>query len=84
MTPDQERKLNDVYDFMLSMKAEASIPFDVAEAISQRFGIGFETSGKTAASETQDVDEAGSSNYQVSKPPDGFIIIGGKNVPYHD
>lgn len=42
------------------------------------------TSGKVAASATQSVDEAGSATYDVMYPPDGFITIAGKNVPYID
>lgn len=40
------------------------------------------TSGKTAGSATQAVDESGSATYNVMVPPDGFIKIGDRNVPY--
>ncbi len=40
------------------------------------------TTSKTAASATKAVNESGASSYNVMFPPDGFIKIGGKNVPY--
>jgi hypothetical protein len=40
------------------------------------------SSSKTAGSATQAVNEAGASAYNVMKAPDGFISIGGLNVPY--
>jgi hypothetical protein len=41
-------------------------------------------SEKTAASATRAVNEAGSATYSVMFPPDGFIRIGDKNIPYID
>lgn len=43
-----------------------------------------QASTKTTASETQAVDEAGSSTYSVAKPMDGFKNIGGFLVPYYN
>ena len=42
------------------------------------------TSSKSAASATQAVNEGGAATYNVMKAPDGFLSIGGKNVPYID
>ena len=41
------------------------------------------TSSKTAASERQAVSEGGSASYNVAKDMDGFISIGGYNIPYY-
>ena len=40
------------------------------------------SSGKTSASATQAVNEAGTGTYDVMAAPDGFIKIGDFNVPY--
>lgn len=40
------------------------------------------SSTKTPASATRAVNEAGAGSYSVMYPPDGFILIGGFNVPY--
>jgi len=40
------------------------------------------SSGKTAASATRAVNEAGSATYDVMYAPTGFINIGGFDVPY--
>ena len=37
MTPEQERKLNEVYDFIQSLRNSASIPYDVDGAFRKRF-----------------------------------------------
>lgn len=39
MTPEQERKLNELYDFMNSLRANPTIPYDVAEAFKLRVGL---------------------------------------------
>lgn len=36
MTPDQELKLNELYDFMQALKASATIPYDVDSAFRDR------------------------------------------------
>lgn len=41
-------------------------------------------SDKAASSENKNVNEAGSSTYDVLNPPDSFIRIGDKNIPAYD
>lgn len=38
MTPEQERKLNEVYAFINNLKASSRIPFEVDRAFRERFG----------------------------------------------
>lgn len=74
MNFEQEQKLNEVYAFMKAMQANATIPFDVSEAIKARLtsSLVTTTSSKTVASETQAVNEGGMATYNVAKPMDGF------------
>ncbi len=58
------------------LRNNATIPFDIGEAIKSRVKTdlgALESSSKTAASETQAVDEAGVLAYSVMKAPDGFM-----------
>jgi len=83
MTPEQSRKLDEVYDFMNSLKANPTIPFDVAEAFKLRLGS-FQPSTKTATSEDQAVNEAGTSTYNVLGSPTGFKLLSpGVHIPYY-
>jgi len=55
------------------MRSSGSFPYDVEQAIIDRLDFTvFDPSAKTAASETQAVDEAGIATYNVAKPMDGF------------
>lgn len=38
MTPENQRKLDELYEFMQNLKAESRIPYDVAEAFRLRVG----------------------------------------------
>lgn len=72
-----------------SLKNASSIPFDVGSAFEERLSKTVTApSTKTAASETQAVDEGGVATYSVAKPMDGFIkiFINGieRNVPYYN
>lgn len=42
------------------------------------------SSGKSVASETQPVNEAGVATYDVLKVPNRFILIGDQHVPAYD
>ena len=92
MTPEEKqifdealKRLEAVEDFMKKMHNNAEIPFDVGEAIKLRVGSLKDVSTKTAASETQSVDEAGVATYDVATPPDGFYITtDGKYIPFYD
>lgn len=57
------------------LKNSATIPFDVDAAFRDRLAFKFTSSSKSASSENQAVNEAGSSSYNVLKPPDGFDQI---------
>lgn len=89
MTPEQEQKLDELYEFMESMKASASIPFEVDAALRDRLSAltGLTVSGKGANSEDQTVDEAGAASYAVLNDPVGFlqVDIGGTTyyLPYY-
>lgn len=62
-----------------------TIPYDVDQAFKERLGSLADVADKTAASETQSVNEAGSGTYSVAKPMDGFFrTASGKFVPYYD
>lgn len=83
MTPEQSRKLDEVYNFMNSLKGNPTIPFDVAEAFKLRLGS-FGPSTKGVTSENQAVNEAGTSTYSVLKAPTGFKLLSpGVHIPYY-
>lgn len=74
MTPEQ--KLNEVYEFMQKLKANATIPKDVGAAFQARLGSGVLTvSSKGADTEDQAVAESGMDSYDVLGDPDGFLQI---------
>lgn len=85
MTPEQrqikelQRQVKELTNFVQSLKNAAQTDPQVAFTITKLLSS---TSSKTAASATQAVNEAGASSYSVMKAPNGFISIGGKNVPY--
>lgn len=85
MTPEQLEEFNEMKEFIKSLKASSSIPFDVDAAFRDRFGS-VSVSTKGAASENQAVDESGSSSYNVLGVPTGFLkvtILGTDyNFPY--
>jgi len=62
---------------MESLKMNYSIPLEFAQSFNERFLKGAikdaETSVKSATSENQDVNEAGSGSYSVLGPPVAFI-----------
>jgi len=78
MTPEQllqrinklEDEVKELTDVINSLRSYTTIPFDIDGAFSERMGVG--VSPKTASSENQLVNEAGSSAYNVLKSPDGF------------
>lgn len=85
MTPEQrqigvlEKQVKDLTNFVQSLRNAAQTDPQVAFTITKLLSS---PSSKTAASATQAVNEAGAGSYSVMKAPDGFISIGGKNVPY--
>jgi len=85
MSPEQ-RQINELKQQVAILQEQlreftnaGQIPPDVKRAIT---GILSGSSSKTAASATQAVNEAGAGTYDVMAAPDGFISIGGYNVPY--
>jgi hypothetical protein len=74
-----------------SLKANTTIPQEIEQAFRARFLLdtyaSLGPSSKTAASETQAVDEAGMATYSVAMPPNGFreFITGGTvlYIPYY-
>jgi hypothetical protein len=70
------------------LRSSATLPYDVEQAFKARIITEFlNPSTKTAASETQAVDEGGSATYDVAKPMDGFEerIVDGQTryYPYY-
>lgn len=59
-----------------NLKDAGTIDHDTENAFRERLGIddfiALDTSSKLASSETQSVNEAGSSSYSAAKPMDGF------------
>lgn len=77
MTPEQERKLNEVYEFVQSMRAAGTLPYEVEQALRTRFdgGLGLTVSTKGVDTEDVTVNEGGSSSYAVMNDPDGFLQV---------
>lgn len=73
MTPEQLKAF--IHSEIISILGDYSnIPLEVQNALEIRLGgISLNNSSKTAATETQAVNEAGSGVYSVSKPMDGFV-----------
>lgn len=83
MTPEQEAKLNEVYEFINQMKSSSTIPLEHDQAIRQRLGFSIANSTKAGSSETQHVDEAGSLTYTVLPLPDGYLQVSINNTIYY-
>lgn len=85
MTPAEQQQFDDLKklteDLQSQMKAlsnNATIPYDIGEALKARIlgdaGVSA-LSTKLSTSESQAVNEAGVATYSVLKPPDGFLEI---------
>ncbi len=81
MTPEQEQQLNELVTTINSLKEASQVDPDIARTLGL---ILTGTSGKAAGAENQAVDEAGLSTYNVLGAPDGFILLGDKNVPFYN
>ena len=85
MTPDQQRiqdletQVADMQRVLNGLVNASQVDQNVARTISLLAGA---VSSKLIASATRTVNESGSSSYTVMYPPDGFINVGGFNVPY--
>lgn len=71
-----KREITELKTKVSFLENYATIPYPVEQAFKQRLGIpsfvSFSTSTKSATSEAQTVDEAGSASYIVLKNPDGW------------
>lgn len=92
MTPEElDKKIEDIQNQINSLRSSTTIPFDMEQAIRDRLRVPefaiLNGSTKTAASETQSVNEGGVATYSVAKPPDGFreFVVGGTTlyIPYY-
>ena len=78
-------RVSELQGEMDSLKNVTTIPYEVDQAFKERIGSLADVADKTAASETQSVNEGGVSTYSVAKPMDGFFrTASGKFVPYYD
>lgn len=89
MTKEEElqlyKRIELLEEFAKRLNNNSTIPFDVGEAFKRRLGSLKDIATKTAASETQAVNEAGASMFSVAAPMDGFYrTADGKNIPYYD
>lgn len=86
MTPEQllefqemKRELKELKDFKSSMEQYSKVPYRVQEALARRFKLStfpsVVSSVKTASSEDQAVNEAGSGTYNVLASPDGWLEL---------
>jgi hypothetical protein len=78
MTPEEVRQIiREEIESILGNRA--IIPFSVEQAFRDRLRINtytpLTTSSKSASSENQAVNEAGSASYNVLKAPDGFVEV---------
>ena len=78
---DLIKRIEALENTILSLENASQVDPQIARTITQLLSS---TTSKTSASATQAVSEGGGASYSVMKPPDGFISIGGKNVPYID
>lgn len=91
-TTEIQAKISALQEELDKLKANATIPYEVEQAFRTRLNIDTFTSliasSKTAASETQLVNESGTQSYDVAKPMDGFrqVTIGGATIyiPYYN
>ncbi len=78
---EMQSQLMQVVDFINSLGSVGTIPFEIESSFKARLGS-LSVSSKTAASETQAVNEGGAAQYSVCKAPDGFkqAILDGQLV----
>lgn len=86
-----EQRINELQEEINKLKYSTTIPFDVEQAFRTRLRLdsvtNLATSAKSATSENQSVNEAGSGSYSVLKAPNGFrqFSSGGTTffIPYY-
>jgi hypothetical protein len=88
MNPEIEQLKKQVADLEAKFKllySSTTIPLDIAEAFRTRLADDariLRVSSRTAASETQAVNEAGMATYSVGKPMNGFVTVVLNGVQY--
>lgn len=78
MTPEELKRLEEVERQLVALNNNATIPFDIGEAMKARIlgDAGVATvSTKSASSEDKSVNEAGVLSYSVLNSPDGFLQV---------
>lgn len=91
MEQNLQAQIDSLKEEVAKLKSVTTIPYDVEQAFRARLTIDefarLAPSTKTAASETQAVNESGSSSYSVAKAMDGFReeVIAGTTIyiPYY-
>lgn len=86
MTPEQQQQLNEVYEFVQSLKRSSSIPREIDQSFRDRFlktVSSLSTSSKSASSENQAVNEGGAATYSVLKVPDAFLQVNVGSTTYY-
>lgn len=83
MNPDIARLESEIEELRRQLR-ELQVVNTMSPDLARSIGLSvIATSAKTAASETQAVNEGGVATYNVAKAPDGFISIAGYNIPYY-
>lgn len=87
MTPEQEAKLNEVYEFKKKLQATGTIPLDVDRAFRTRLLSDIQTQpitlDATNPGNTRAVNEGGLSSYNVMAPADEFAFVTIDGVTYN-
>jgi len=83
-----QRQINELKAELQLIKSSTTIPFPVEQAFRDRLKINSlaelqSQSTKTAASETQAIDEGGMGSFNVAKPMDGFFVWVKDNSTYY-
>lgn len=83
-----QNQINDIQRVINSLRANATIPFDIGEAFRARLDEGDLFGEININQELQGVNEAGTASYTVSKKMDGLVplTLKGKtiNIPYYN
>lgn len=75
-TTELQRQIKELQDWKASLENSWSIPLEIDQAFRARFPTSsIVTSGKSATSENQAVNEAGVATYSVLGIPDGFLQV---------
>jgi len=83
MSPEQQKQLLLRVETLERQMREFTSAPELAPDIKRTISLLLSgSSAKTAASATQAVNESGASSYNVMKAPNGFISVGGFNIPY--